>query len=91
MDGYFVMAEVVALRGSAVGAAGQPEPDIVEMLERWLTMAKAGEVVALALVGVAPNQRVATNFVNPSVWLHHLTSGTATLSYRLQAENPSLD
>lgn len=85
------MAEVVALRGSAVSAAGQPEPVIVEMLEDWLARAKAGEVVALALVGVAPNSRVATNFVNPSIWLHHLTSGAATLAYRLQAENPSLD
>jgi len=85
------MSKIVSLRGSAASAAGEAEPAVVEMLEVWLARAKAGEIVAIALVGVAPNNRVATNFINPSTWLHHLTSGAATLAYRLQAENPSLE
>ena len=85
------MADVVALRGSSAVAQGEPEPDIVEMLEDYLSRAKRGEIVAIGIVGVAPNCHVVTSYRNPSHWLHQLTSGAATLSYRLQAENPALD
>lgn len=85
------MADVVALRGSAAVAQGQSEPEVVEALEDYLERAKRGEIVALCLVGVSPAGNVVTAYRNPSHWLHHMTSGAATLLYRLNAENPSLD
>lgn len=85
------MAEVVALRGSAAVAQGQAEPDVVEVLEDYLERARRGELVAICLVGVNPVGNVVTSYRNPSNWMHHITSGAATLLYRLNAENPSLD
>lgn len=83
------MADVVSLRADGVVPQIGPEPEVIELLERWLERAKAGEIVSVGLICVAPNGNVGTNYVNTSVWLHHLTSGAATLAYRLQAENPS--
>jgi hypothetical protein len=82
------MAEVVSLRMDGV-IDGGPEPEIIETLERYLKQARAGEVVAIGMVLVRPNGVVATDYFNPSVWLHHIKSGAATLGYRLDAENGS--
>lgn len=80
---------VVSLRKDGV-IEGSSEPEIVETFERYAEQARAGEVTAIGIIVVRPNGVVATEYFNPSVWLHHLKSGTQTLGYRLDAENQSL-
>jgi len=81
---------VVSLRRDGV-VDGATEPEVIATFERYAEQAKAGEVVAVAIVAVRPNGKVSTDYFNPSVWLHHLKSGAATLAYRLDADIPPSD
>lgn len=80
---------VVSLRKDGI-VDGSPDPEIAETFEKYAAQARSGEIVAMAVIVVRPNGVVATEYYNPSVWLHHLKSGAATLAYRLDAENNSL-
>lgn len=80
---------VISLRLDGVVDSAGPEPEVIATLERYLEQARRGEIVSLAIVAVRPNNTVATDYFNPSVWLHHLKSGASTLVYRLDADNES--
>lgn len=53
--------EIVRPFGPSV-LAPEPDKDVVELLERWLDRARRGEIVAVAVAGVAPNRDITTEW-----------------------------
>jgi hypothetical protein len=66
----------------------QPNPALIEMLERWTERVRSGEIVACGIAGVKPNGSVSTEWAGAAGgWLHHLISGAAILKNRILREN----
>ena len=53
------MAEIHAITNGIAVETGEPCEDVVSLLERLLTMAKAGEITGVAVAAVEPQRRLA--------------------------------
>lgn len=81
------MSNVVAIPGyeGEIRAPGEPNPDVVRVLERYLERAKAGDIVAVAIAGVRHDG------ANTSIWAsdggltNALISSVAMLDHRVLA------
>jgi len=60
--------KVVSLWGGDVRSLPEgASPAVIECLEEWLARAKRGELVALGLIGVRPDQHIATAYAGVSM------------------------
>lgn len=58
--------------------------EVIAMLEEYIARAKAGQVLALAIVTVKPGSTIASEWTGAaSGWLHHLISGVSILKHRM--------
>lgn len=77
-------ATIVSLRNSeALALTGEAAPEIIQLLEDWLAMAKRGELTAIGLVGARPTHAFVTAFENTGVFGNDLVAGTTVLLHRL--------
>ncbi len=63
---------------------GEPHAEIVEILEEFLGMAKRGEITAVGLAVVHPNNTIGSGWRHTGNWAS-LTAAAGTLSHRLLA------
>lgn len=73
------VSKVVPLNPGQV-VTGEPNHDIVEMLERYLEEARKGEIVGLAIAFARPNDVTATAFWYGEAG-HKLTAAVAMLNH----------
>lgn len=65
---------------------GEPDAKCVEALEAWLEMAKRGEIVAVAMVGVDPTGSITTRFTTPGHPISaHLVTAASCLWFRIMS------
>ena len=66
--------------------AREPEPWVVDLLEDWLEKARAGEFVAVCVVGVRPGGAFSTNFTDAQGGnRNHLLAGVTMMQARILA------
>jgi predicted esterase YcpF (UPF0227 family) len=71
---------------SVVPLRGDPE-SVIESLERWLELARSGELRAIALVGVRLGGTVSTEWTSSDMdHRHALVAGASYLHHRMVAQ-----
>jgi len=66
-------------------APGKPAPNVVELLEKLLEEARAGEIACFGVVTVSPANFVGTSFATDGVpYAHTLVAGSVYLQRRLE-------
>ncbi len=74
------MGDLHTLRGRPPILPGGVEQTVVALLEDALEQALRGEITAIAVIKVAPNDFVGSNFANPNGSRHLLVAGCVYLS-----------
>lgn len=64
-------AELYKFDGERVG---EPVPEVVAMLERWLERARNGEVLAIAVLGVCEGAMISATRVDNDRWAYLLAA-----------------
>lgn len=78
------MADVVVnLRDKSPLQRGEPNPEVVAFLEKYLALAKSGEIMAVGIAVVSPGEITGTSWVLPGPWMPHLIAATGLLGHRL--------
>lgn len=76
--------KIVAIRGATVASAtGTGEPSVIAALERALEQARAGEIVAVGIIKVRPNNHVGHSWECPNASGHMLIAGCDYLKHEL--------
>ncbi len=76
-------SNVVSIRDDIEAHHNEPNPEIIEMAEGILTMAKSGELQALAYVSVRVDKQVGTAWEYSQGYHDHMATGIYTLFSRL--------
>lgn len=64
-----------------------PRDEVIALLERWLERARAGDVQAMALVGIRPGGIILTEWIRCEDGSNHeLVSGCSILQHRVIAK-----
>lgn len=75
------------IREVKFGPAGSNE-DVIEALERWLQLARDGQIQAVGLVCVKPDRAISTEWRGlENGGLHELNSAISILQYRVLRMN----
>jgi hypothetical protein len=79
------MSKVVSICGEPVIPPGEPNPRIIEELERLLARAKSGDVIGIAFVEIEKTFTYRTNWgiEGGQAATNAMFAGLATLSWRL--------
>lgn len=83
------MGEVVGLREDSVFAHGEPDLELVALLEQLVSDARSGQLRALAYAAVTSERAINTNWIGHCD-LHDMLCGTGILNHRIHA-NADLD
>ncbi|MBS7703307.1 hypothetical protein [Chelatococcus asaccharovorans] len=76
------MADIVPIRGMEVRPAGEPDPEMVQILEKLLAQARRGEIAAIGYAVVAPNTEIATGWLGLSGTRYTLGGAIGMLELR---------
>jgi len=80
------MAEIIGIHGATAPLDNGAEPDVIALLETILARAKAGQVIAVAVVTVDQNEGVGSWSPNPRAYRHALVAGAHYLLTDLAAD-----